>query len=519
VTGIGARGTPYSGSSGASAAAQERIARHQHAAEILRARSILVVACTLWLVVGGGLDVLTHHAIGSGSLAFVLAVRLATTAFHIAVVTPLFRSPLPAPRVASALVASVFPVSSFALMLIATHMGGLTSPYVTAVLVIIMVEAIAIPLPWQRGVVLASIATFVYPLGLLVGTLFVPALRAQLADTHMMFTFASFTAVLLAGAIVVVWGGHVMWSLRQSVFESRKLGRYRLLRRIGQGGMGEVWRAEDRALRRNVALKILSPELGRKPSRVARFEREIQVTASVTHPNVVRIHDWGVTDDGVWYYAMDLLEGSDLATVVKKCGPLPPALAIHLFAPAAGGLAEAHRHGIVHRDVKPGNMFVIAPEHEPLRLELLDFGIARSGDDAELTQAGAVLGTPGFIAPEVLAGAPGGIPADIYSLAAALYYALAGKTPRDAQHVAISELVPAIPAALDDALVRALDSEPSRRHGSADEFAAALAAVNLPWAGSFRLDRDHSVPPTLDDPPVNSEEPATHADAPRAREM
>ena len=519
VTGTGARGTPFSGggSGVGSVTAQERVSRHQHAAEILRARSILVVACTLWLVVGLILDLGTHHAIGHGSLWFVLAVRLATSGFHVAVIVALFRSPLPPPRVANALTTSVFPVSSFSLMLMATHMGGLTSPYVTAVFVVIMGQAIASPGPWHRMVPLASASAFVYPIGLLVATQLDDTLNAQLHDEHSRFVFATYCAVLLAGAIVVVWGGHVMWSLRQSVFESRKLGRYRLLRRIGQGGMGEVWRAEDRALRRSVALKILSPEHGRKPSRVARFEREIQATASVTHPNVVRIHDWGVTDDGVWYYAMDLLEGVDLATLVKRCGPLPPALAVHLFVPAAGGLAEAHRHGVVHRDIKPGNLFVIAPEREPVRLELLDFGIARIGDEAELTQAGAVMGTPGFMAPEVLAGAQGGTPADIYGLAAALYFALTGKTPRDAGNVPASELDAEIPAKLDDVLVRALDSQPSRRPETADELAQALSAAGLEWTGSWPIDRDHSLPAADHDPPIDPAEPPTQLDSPRPK--
>jgi serine/threonine-protein kinase len=514
VTGTAPRGTPLTGL--ASATAQERIARHQHAGEVLRARSILVVACTLWVVVGVGLDLATHHAIGSGSLTFVLVVRFATSVFHFAVVSPLYRSPLPPPRVANALAASVFPVSSFSLMLMATHMGGLTSPYVTAVFVVQMGQAIASPGPWPRGAMLAAITTLVYPVGLIVATQFDAGMRAQMLDTHAMFVFGVYCAVLIAGAIVVVWGGHVMWSLRQSVFESRKLGRYRLLKRIGQGGMGEVWRAEDRALRRNVALKILSQEHGRKPSRVARFEREIQATASVTHPNIVRIHDWGVTDDGVWYYAMDLLEGVDLSTLVKRCGPLPPALAMHLFVPAAEGLAEAHRHGIVHRDIKPGNMFVISPDREPLRLELLDFGIADVGDDAELTQAGVVLGTPGFIAPEVMAGAPGGVPADIYGFAATVYYALTGTTPRDAKNAPASELIAGIPLAVDDVLARALDSDPSRRFPDAGELAAALGAANLTWTGSFVIDRDHSLPPPGDDPTVDPEEPPTHVDAPQA---
>jgi hypothetical protein len=514
VTDTGARSTGLG-----SATAHERIARHQHAGEILRARSIIAVACSLWVVVGLGLDLATHHAIGSGSLAFVVIVRFATTAFHIAILVPLFRSPLPPPRIAAALVASVFPVSAFSLMVMATHMGGLTSPYVSAVFVVLMGQAIACPGPWHRMIGLAASSVLVYPIGLLVATQLDDGMRAQLADTHAVFVFAVFTAVLVAAAIVCVWGGHIIWSLRLSVFESRKLGRYRLLKRIGQGGMGEVWRAEDRALRRNVALKILSPEHGRKPSRVARFEREIQATASVTHPNVVRIHDWGVTDDGVWYYAMDLLEGVDLNTVVKRCGPIPHALAMHLFVPATAGLAEAHRHGIVHRDVKPGNLFVVAPDREPIRIELLDFGIATTGeDDAELTQAGAVLGTPGFMAPEVLAGASGGIPADIYGLAATLYFALTGTTPRDANHVSASELVAGIPLALDDALVRALDAEPSRRFASAEEFAAALiAATTAQWTGSFTVDLDHTLPPPTDeDPSPDSEEPPTHVDAPRS---
>ena len=164
-------------------------------------------------------------------------------------------------------------------------MGGLSSPYVSAVFVVLMVEGLATPQPWQRGALLASATAFLYPVGLLVATQVDDTLHAQLRDSHALFVFATYFAVtLLAGAIVVVWGGHVMWSLRQSVFESRKLGRYRLLRKIGHGGMGEVWRAEDRALRRDVALKILSPDHGRSPSRVARFEREIQATAAIAHP-------------------------------------------------------------------------------------------------------------------------------------------------------------------------------------------------------------------------------------------
>ena len=513
MTTTGVRGTPSAGTS----QAQERIHRHQHAAEVLRARSVLVAACTLWVICGAGLDLTTHHLIGTGSLTFILIVRFATTVVHVGLVAPLFRSPPPPPRVASALAQAVFPVTSFALMLIATHQGGLTSPYVTAVFVIVMGHTIAWPNHWRRGAWLAGLSAIIYPVGLLVATQFDPTLRAQLLDMHAIATVAVYFSVVMAGAIVAVWGGHVTWSLRQSVFESRKLGRYRLLRKIGVGGMGEVWRAEDRALRRSVALKILSPEHGRKPSRVARFEREIQATASIAHPNVVRIHDWGVTDDGVWYYAMDLLEGSDLATVVKKCGPLPAALAVDLFIPAARGLAEAHRVGVIHRDLKPGNMFVVAPQREPTRLELLDFGIAQIGDDAELTQAGAIMGTPAFMAPEVLAGAAANVASDVYGFAASIYFALTGSPPREANNAPVSALIAGIPPSLDDALVRALDAEPTRRHESAEDFAAALARTGLHWTSSWPIDREHSRPPSMSDPTIDPEAPLTQADAPNRK--
>jgi serine/threonine-protein kinase len=495
-------------------AGSERIHRHQFAAEVMRARSILAVAFVLWLVTGVPIDVFTYDAIGTGSLAFVLAVRLGASVFHAVVLALLFR--MPSPRVATALIVSVFPVSALAITLIATHLGGIASPYAIVLCVGILVQVTAAPGPWRRGALIAGVTVGVYPLGMLIASRFDPAIAAQLHDPGARVYFIVFTAVLGAGAIVVAWAGHVLWSLRRSVFESRNLGRYRLLRRIGKGGMGEVWRAQDRALRREVALKIASPEHGRHPASIARFEREIQATADIAHPNVIRIHDWGVTDDGVWYYAMDLLHGCDLATLVRQTGPLPGALVAQLGSGVASGLAEAHRRGVVHRDIKPGNLFVVAPEREPERLELLDFGIARVDADSELTQQGAVVGTPGFMAPEVLAGAPGGVAADIYGLGATLYYALTGVSPRDAKHLPPSAIVGGVPLELDDVIVRALDAEPSRRPANADELRDALAAVPA-WHGSWPIDgggtATATIPADIDIPPTSDpSEPPTVAE-------
>jgi serine/threonine-protein kinase len=464
----------------------ERIARHQHAAEVMRARSILAVAFALWLVVGLPIDVLLHDSLGSGSLAVLVGVRLASNAYQWLVLVLLFRR-LP-PRVANGLIASVFPVSGLAIALMALRMGGLASPYALVLCVGILVLVTAMPLPWKKGALLAGSTVAIYAGAMMVGA------SAQLSNVWARDMFLVFVMTLAAGAVCVAWAGHVLWTLRRSVFESRNLGRYRLIKRIGKGGMGEVWRAQDRALRREVALKILSPDYGRKPSAIARFEREIQATAEISHPNVVRIHDWGVSDDGVWYYAMDLLAGMDLATLVRQTGPLPAALVAHLGSGAAAGLAECHRRGIVHRDIKPGNLFVVAPANEPERLDVLDFGIARADTDSELTVAGAVLGTPGYMAPEVKAGAPGGVPADIYSLGAAFYYALTARSPHDTDGAPASALA-TVPAALDDLLVRMLDREPSRRPASVDEVVAALAACP-PWTGHWPVDQTPVAPPS-----------------------
>jgi len=483
----------------------------------MRARSILAVAFTLWLVVGVPIDVLLHDALGSGSLAFIIVTRLVSSAFQTIVLVILWRSPPPSPRLTNALIASVFPISAFAITLMATHMGGIASPYAIVLCVGILVLVTAAPLRWQRGALLAGGSVAIYPLTMLVASAFDPMLHAQLHDPVARGQFIVFTGTLGAGAVCVAWAGHVMWSLQRSVFESRNLGRYRLIRRIGKGGMGEVWRAQDRALRREVALKILSPEHGRHPASIARFEREIQATAEVAHPNVIRIHDWGVTDDGVWYYAMDLLHGMDLSSLVRHTGALPAALVVYLGAGAANGLAESHRRGVIHRDIKPGNLFVVASSREPERLEILDFGIARADRDSELTNAGAIMGTPGFMAPEVLAGAPGGIPADVYGLGASLFYALTATTPDDANHVPASALVAGVPIELDDLIMRMLDRDPSRRPASLDEVVTRLGACGTSWTGSWPIDRETTVPmKPLDDadvePTRDPNEPPTVAD-------
>ena len=194
---------------GRSRTVQERISRHQHAADVMRARSVLVAACTMWLI-SGVLDVAVHGTLGTGSLRFVVGVRFATTICHVAVLVPLFRAPLPERRVANALIASVFPFTCFALMLIATQMGGLTSPYASGMFVIVMTQTITQPQPWKRGALFAAISSLLYPAGMLVATRLDADLRAQLHDLRAIATFvwspASVALVMLKGvpALLVI---------------------------------------------------------------------------------------------------------------------------------------------------------------------------------------------------------------------------------------------------------------------------------------------------------------------------
>ncbi len=512
------RAVPETTSATGTGTPQDRIARHQHAAHVLRARGVMAIACLMWLVVGGGLDLTCHGAIGRGSLAFILAVRLAATAHHLVVLGTMWRTPLPSPKITGALMASLFPVTSLSLTIIATRMGGITSPYAVAFPVIIMVQALAMPDHWRRSAPLVALTALIYPAGILATAMFDDTIRAQLSDRAAMTYFATYVGTLFAGCVVVGWGGHLVWSLRRSVFESRSLGRYKLERRIGKGGMGEVWRAQDRAQRREVALKILSPEHGKQPAAIARFEREIQATAHLDHPNIVRVYDWGVTVDGVWYYAMELLDGTDLSSLVKRNGALPPAFAVHLGIEAARAVAEAHARGIVHRDLKPANVILTSDE----RVKVLDFGVARFGDDdGGITLAGAVVGTPGFIAPEVIAGASGGMPADVYGLAATLFALITDQTPRDAgPGVPPSAIAKGIPADLDAILVRALDADPSRRPQTCGELAQALASCSLAgtWTGGFQGELTPATPVDVAHDATLDNGPPTSADGPVGRQ-
>ena len=287
----------------------------------------------------------------------------------------------------------------------------------------------------------------------------------------------------------------VIYGLRRQVQENAQIGQYRLREKIGQGGMGTVYRATHALLRRDTALKVLLPErVG--TSGGSRFEREVKLTAQLTHQNTVAIFDYGRTPDGVFYYAMEYLDGGDLERLVEYGGPLPPARAVFILEQVCRGLAEAHALGLIHRDVKPSNVILCERGREGDIAKICDFGLVKdlnAKGDAALTQENALTGTPLYIAPESLT-APESVDAraDLYSLGALAHYLLTGEpvfrgksvVEVCAAHlheapVAPSSLRAGVPAALDAIVLRCLQKKPDARFASALELRAALGACGL----------------------------------------
>jgi beta-lactam-binding protein with PASTA domain/tRNA A-37 threonylcarbamoyl transferase component Bud32 len=267
-------------------------------------------------------------------------------------------------------------------------------------------------------------------------------------------------------------------SLTGRVFTNR----YEIQREIAQGGMAEVYLARDRLLERNVALKALFPEFAREPSFVERFRREAQAAANLNHPNIVGIYDWG-QDTGTYFIVMEAVEGRALRDLIRSEGPLDPNQAADIAAEIAAGLAFAHRNGVVHRDVKPGNV-LITPSGD---VKVTDFGIARAGTTDGLTQTGSVMGTATYFSPEQAQGLPVDGRSDVYSLGVVLYEMVTGVAPftgdspvavaykhvREAP-VPPSQRNPAVPEALEAIILTAMAKDPDHRYQSADDMRADL---------------------------------------------
>lgn len=319
-----------------------------------------------------------------------------------------------------------------------------------------------------------------------------PELAETVARLHESEQIGSNILFVSIGAALAIYSAYVLGGLRAELHEARRFGQYRLSERIGEGGMGEVYLAEHRLLKRPCAMKLIKAGSGREPLALARFEREVRAAAQLSHPNTIEIYDYGRTEDGTFYYVMEFLTGMNLEDLVAKFGPLPPGRANYLLRQVCGGLSHAHNLGIIHRDLKPGNVFVAKRGGETDVAKILDFGLVKLTGESPtlaLTREHHVSGTPLYMAPEQARGRRDlDGRADLYALGAVAYFALTGCPPFDGGSVfevmvahARDPVVPpstrrgGIPGDLEAVVMRCLEKTPEARYPNARSVAEDLA--------------------------------------------
>lgn len=309
-------------------------------------------------------------------------------------------------------------------------------------------------------------------------------------------------------AAIAVFAASRAAALQRRAFDAERraerLGQYTLKHKIGEGGMGEVWLAEHGLLKRPCAVKFVRPELAANPAMAARFAREVQAVTALSHVNTVRVYDYGRADDGSFYFVMEYLEGPTLEQLVKRDGPLAPGRAVSLLRQVCGALAEAHAAGLVHRDLKPGNVIVATLGGQRDVAKLLDFGLVQDLStitDERLTRTGTVLGTPGYMSPEQAAGeSSADTRSDVYSLGAVAFFALTGRPPflgknlgkllaahRSEPPPAATDLRPDLPADLAAVIARCLAKQPADRFPSAADLGEAFARCRCAANGDGQM--------------------------------
>lgn len=362
----------------------------------------------------------------------------------------------------------------------------------------LVVRAILLPSSVRRTAAVGALGTLVILVPAFVRVLATPAGLDPNAVRLEAALFLGWAVVAVAVSVVV---SRAVYDLRRDARAARRLGQYRLEERIGAGGMGEVYRARHAMLRRPTAIKLLRPERAGEDA-LASFEREVQATSQLSHPNTVAIYDYGRTADRVFYYAMELLPGVDLRRLVLETGPMSPARAVHVLLQICGSLAEAHAAGLVHRDVKAANVILCRRGGVPDVVKVVDFGLVTRIATSDIAEAGEgqIVGTPAYLAPEGWRGDAAADPrADLYALGVLGYALLTGELPFGGETLAVCSAhlftaPPApsvraaqpIPPALDAIVLRCLEKEPDRRPQSADALAAELRSCD--GVGAWTVD-------------------------------
>lgn len=410
-----------------------------------------------------------------------------------------FASALPAEPLAF-----IFPDGSFYSRF---SFNNIANPIILTWSVVVTVYGVLVPNTWRRSAILLSAMVLSSVLCSAYAVYVFPVLRSY-AGTLLFYTF--FVVTIFAASSL--YGAHKINALRTAVLTAKQVGQYSLKQSLGKGGMGEVFLAQHRMLRRPCAVKLIRPEQAGDAGSLLRFEREVQAMAKLTHPNTVEIYDYGRTEEGTFYYAMEYLPGLCAEELVRRHGPVPPGRAIHLLRQVCGALGEAHAVGLIHRDIKPANLLICERGRVFDVVKLLDFGLVQliagqelpepkatgegpAGDppgeetasyDLKLTQAGHILGTPAYMSPEQARGGSAEPRSDIYSIGAVGYFLLSGQPPFMRSSVARmmkaheSETPPplaergAVDAELSAVILKCLEKDPDRRYQSVKELEHAL---------------------------------------------
>jgi len=422
------------------------------------------------------------------------------------------RGDIPLPTVMNAGLAFEV-VSSYAIaaaefgdpQMLETHRGFLGLSWVA---IWVVLFTVVVPTSPRRALLasLASVSAVPVVIGLMMAS-GVTSLRLSPAE----FFFGLVFPYLLVVCMAYV-GARVVYNLGTEVKRARELGSYTLEEKLGEGGMGEVWRARHRMLARPAAIKLIRPSVaadgrvGVSDEAIRRFEREAQVIARLRSPHTVELFDFGMADDGGFYYVMELLDGLDADALLRRFGPIPPERAVCLLRQLCHSLSEAHSCGLVHRDIKPANIYLCRYGEEYDFVKVLDFGIVRAIQQAADTSAiatgdNALQGTPAFISPEQALSADVDGRADIYATGCLAYWLLTGQlvfTANSAigmlvQHAETPPTPPSvrteqpIPRALDDLVLSCLAKDPAHRPQSARELSLRLA--ELDGASAWTQDR------------------------------
>ncbi len=386
-----------------------------------------------------------------------------------------------------------------------THRGWLGLSWVA---VWVVLFTVVVPTSPRRAVVgaLASVSSVAVIIGLVIAS----GATSLRIDRAQFFVGLVFPYLLVVGMAYV--GARVVYHLGTEVKRARELGSYRLEEKLGEGGMGQVWRARHRMLARPAAIKLIRPSFagnaraGVWEEAVRRFEREAQVIARLRSPHTVELFDFGIATDGAFYYVMELLDGVDADSLLQRFGPIPPERAIYLLRQVCHSLSEAQSCGLVHRDIKPANIFLCRYGEEYDFVKVLDFGIVGTvrdpaGTSPVHTRENAVHGTPAFIAPEQAMGTDLDGRADIYATGCVAYWLLTGQLVFTAEttmgllreHAQTPPTPPSartdlpIPRALDDLVLSCLAKDPANRPQSARELSLRLAEVE--GASAWTQDR------------------------------